>query len=137
EIVARPIVGFDRENIDRQQFGRLRWRGGLSLSSSAREFGGYSGLVLDDQGRRLLAVSDTGAWLMAELAYDGAKPIRVQRAWVGPLRSLDGAPLTRSRDQDSEAVALENGGLTGGTILVAFEGNMRIGRFRITDAGPS
>lgn len=136
-ISARPIAGFDRENLDRQQFGRLRWRGGLVLSSSAEEFGGFSGLVLDDDGQRLLALSDTGAWLMAELAYEGARPVRVHRAWIGPLRARDGSPLTRSRDKDAEAVALESGSLVDGTVLIAFERNHRIGRFRMTDAGPS
>lgn len=137
EIVARPIAGFDRENLDRQQFGRLRWRGGLVLSSPAQEFGGLSGLVLDDEGRRLLAVSDSGAWLMGELDYEGTRPVRVHRAWMGPLRALDGYPLRRSRDKDAEAVALENGTLIDGMVLIAFERNHRIGRFRITDAGPS
>ena len=137
EISARPITGFDKQNTDRQQFGRLRWRGGLELSSTSREFGGLSGLVLDDDGRRLLAVSDAGAWLMAELTYKGTQPAHVRRAWIGPLRTRDGDPLTRSRDRDAEAVTLANGSLDNGLALIAFEGNHRIGWFRITEAGPS
>ena len=137
EIVAQPIHGFDRQAIDRQQFGRLRWRGGLALSSLAEEFGGFSGVVLDDDGRRLFAVSDTGAWLSAELDYEGTRPARVQRAWMGPLRARNGAPLTRNRDRDAEAVTLAEGSLTDGILLIAFEQLHRIGRFRSTEAGPS
>lgn len=137
EVVARPIHGFDRQEIDRQQFGRLKWRGGLVLSSLAEEFGGFSGVVLDDQGRRLFAVADTGAWLSAEVSYDGTRPARLQRAWMGPLRARDGTPLIRNRDRDAEAVALAEGSLTNGILLIAFEQFHRIGRFRITEAGPS
>ena len=137
EITARQIAGFDRENLDRQTFGRLRWRGGLVLSSSSNEFGGLSGLVLDDDGRRLLAVSDTGAWLTAELTYEGTRPSGLRRAWIGPLLALNGSRLTRSRDRDAEAVTLSEGSLDDGLVLIAFEGNHRIGRFRMTEAGPS
>src|SRR5690606_11757734 len=80
EVTARPIAGFDRQNIDRQRFGRLQWRGGLVLSSTAPEFGGWSGLVLDKNGSRVLAISDAGAWLMADVGYDGSRPARVVNA---------------------------------------------------------
>lgn len=136
-IAARPLAGFDREDLDRQDFGRLRWRGGLVLRSSAEEFGGWSGLVLDDRGRRLLAVSDTGAWLTAELTYDGRRPAGLRRSWIGPLQALSGKPLTRTRDRDAESVALAEGTLEDGLVLIGFEGNDRIGRFRMTEAGPS
>ena len=53
EIEARVLAGFERTNAARRQFGRLEFRGGLVLTSPAKEFGGWSGLVMDDSGRRL------------------------------------------------------------------------------------
>src|SRR5690606_24637939 len=40
-------------------------------------------------------------------------------------------------DKDAESVALANGSLIDGMVLIAFERNHRIGRFRTTEAGPS
>ncbi|MCL4767996.1 MAG: esterase-like activity of phytase family protein [Hyphomicrobiaceae bacterium] len=137
EVVARPIAGFDRQDPDKRRFGRLEWRGGLVLSSPAASFGGWSGLVLDADGRRLLAVSDAGAWLTAEIAYTGVRPTGVGAARTGPLLALGGKRLTRLRDRDPEAVTLAEGSLGGGTALVAFERNHRIGRFRLDETGLS
>ncbi len=136
-IVARPIEGFYRQNPEQRRFGRLEWRGGLVLSSPSALFGGWSGLALDADGRWLLAVSDAGAWLTAEIAYAGARPTGVGNARIGPLLALAGKPLTRLRDRDPEAVTLAEGSLESGTVLVAFERNHRIGRFRATDEGLS
>src|SRR5262245_47842738 len=62
-IEATP-VDFGVETI-----GRLRFRGGLALSSENEVFGGLSGLEVLDDGR-LLAVSDNGDWFEAELQLD-------------------------------------------------------------------
>jgi len=137
EILAREIDGFDRQHGERRQFGRLEWRGGLVLNSPAAVFGGWSGLVLDDDGRRLLAISDSGTWMSAEVTYRGVKPAGLRNAQVGPLLGLGGKRLTRTRDRDAEALTFVEGNLGRGTVLIAFEGNHRIGRFRTGDDGIS
>jgi len=137
EISATPIAGFQFTDANRKDFGRLRWRGGLVLKSSSPDFGGWSGLVLDRDGRDFLAVSDSGAWLTGELIYDGVRPVGVRNARIGPLKALKDRPLLRLRDRDAEAVTLAQGTLRNGTILVAFEGNHRIGRFSISRNGVS
>lgn len=137
EISATPLAGFQLTNIDRKGFGRLRWRGGLILKSSASEFGGWSGLILNRDGRGLLAVSDAGAWLTAELVYEGGNPAAIRNARLGPLKALNDHPLSRRRDGDAEAVTLAEGTLSDGTVLVAFEENHRIGRFPVSRGGVS
>lgn len=137
EIQAREIEGFDRQHADRRLFGRLEWRGGLVLSSPAASFGGWSGLVLDADGGRLLTISDSGTWMSAEIKYRHAKPVGLQNAKIGPLLGLGGKRLTRVRDRDAEALTLADGSLARGTILIAFEGNHRIGRFRVGETGVS
>ncbi len=133
EVGATPIRHFARSSGETgpTRFGKLTFRGGLVLTSPNAYFGGWSGLALDAQGRRLLAISDTGSWLTAELRYDGAAPAGITDARIGPLRDLDGLPFARGRDRDSEGLAVVAGTLDRGEALIAFEQNHRIGRFAI------
>lgn len=135
DIDARPIASFDRLDSSRTRFGRLEWRGGLVLTSPAAIFGGWSGLVMDGDGRRFVAVSDAGAWMTGELTYDGGRPKAITNAKVGPLLAAGARSLKRARDRDAEAVALLDGSLSRGHLLVAFERNHRIGRFEIGARG--
>lgn len=137
EILVQPIDGFDRQRPDHRQFGRLEWRGGMVLSSASAAFGGFSGLVLDPDGRRLLAISDSGNWMMADLGYSGTRPARLSNARIGPLRALNGSRLARERDRDAEALTLAEGNLDRGTVLIGFELNYRIGSFSVSKAGVS
>ncbi len=57
----------------RSVFGKLRFTGGLQLSAE-QPFGGFSGLVIDVDGRRLLSVSDAGFWLSATITYEAGVP---------------------------------------------------------------
>ncbi len=137
DIDARPIAGFDRARPGRKRFGRLEWRGGLALSSPADAFGGWSGLAIDPDGRSFVAVSDAGTWLTAQITYDGAAPKGVALAKLGPILAVGGNSLKRNRDRDAEAVTLVDGSLQGGSLLVSFEQNQRIGRFEIGARGLS
>ncbi len=133
EIHATPLTSFDRPGTSQKTFGRLEWRGGLVLSSPSPNFGGWSGLVLDPSGRRLLSVSDAGSWMTGEITYDNGRPTGIKNAKISSIRALNGAPLTRTRDRDAESITLADGTLETGMALIAFEGNMRIGRFPIKD----
>lgn len=134
DVLAKPITGFSRLSSEKR-FGRLIFRGGLTLSSSTEWFGGWSGVTLGNDGRRILAVSDAGVWLTAEMVYDGDKPVGVESARIGPILASDGSHLSRNRDRDAEAVCLVDGSLERGTVLIAFEQNTRIGRFPVTERG--
>ena len=135
EVTAKAIGGFDRTNPLNSRFGRLEFLGGLVLSSEAREFGGWSGLVLDDAGRKMMAISDEGSWLTADLSYDGNKPRGLKNAVLGPIVGSGGRPLDRKRDLDAESITMLDGTPTRGTVLIAFERNHRIGRFPVTESG--
>jgi hypothetical protein len=133
DIEARPIANFQRGSPNERRFGTLEFRGGLVLKSSSRDFGGWSGLVMDAGGRKLLSVSDAGSWLTADLAYEGERPMRVTNARLGPLLAAGGGPLRNKREQDAESIALVDGTLARGTLLVGFERVHRIGRFELRD----
>lgn len=135
-VAARTIGSFDRTSTA-ARFGRLEFRGGLVLSAESKNFGGWSGLVLDDSGRRLVAVSDAGTWMTAEIAYEGTRPAAIKDARLGPLKSLGAKTLRKNRDRDAESVALVAGTMAKGSLLISFEGNHRIGRFSIGADGVS
>jgi hypothetical protein len=105
------------------------------LTSPSTNFGGWSGLEIDPDGRKIVAVSDAGVWMTAELVYDGALLKDLKAARLGPLLATNGKPLTSERDRDAEGVRLLDGTLTRGTVLVAFEQNHRIGRYEISNRG--
>lgn len=129
------IESFERSQAGRQQFGRLEFRGGLVLISPSIGFGGWSGLEVDPDGRRLLAVSDAGAWMTAELVYEGSRLSGIRGARLGPILGLGGKRLANERDRDAESVRLLEGTLAKGSVLVSFEQSHRIGRFEVGDKG--
>lgn len=135
EVVARPIAGFERLDASRTRFGPLEWIGGLVLTSNDPRFGGWSGLVLDADGSRLVAVSDAGTWMTADVVYRNGRPYGLAQARLGPLKARDGGPLKRDRDRDAEAVLLRRGTVGRGQLLVAFEQNHRLGVFEIGKDG--
>ena len=50
EIRATPIESFDNRDPSRRHFGALEFRGGLQLTSAAREFGGISAIRVASDG---------------------------------------------------------------------------------------
>jgi hypothetical protein len=134
-VEAVAIPHFEKARPEVTRFGRLEWRGGLVLTSPSAFFGGWSGLTIDAAGDRILGISDTGVWMTGRLAYDGQRPTGVTGARLGPLRGVDGQPLRRGRDKDSEGVALLAGTLERGEVLVSFERNHRIVRYPVTAGG--
>jgi len=133
DVSAKPITKFHRSNGAERRFGRLEFRGGLVLSSGDSDFGGLSGLLLEPDGQRLLAITDEGSWLSARLVYSANAPAGLSEARMGPLLARNGRPLDRKRDADAEAIALVEGNLTRGVALVAYERNHRIARHPIHD----
>jgi hypothetical protein len=131
EIHVRAITHFERSRPDVKRFGPLEFRGGLVLTSPSENFGGWSGLVMEADGKSLLAISDVGSWMTAEVVYDGSRPKGLARARLGPLLGSRGQPLEIKRDQDAEGITLLDGSLQRGTLLIGFERLHRIGRFPI------
>jgi hypothetical protein len=131
EVSAQRIDKFQRGLGDTRRFGRLEYRGGLTLTSPDARFGGLSGLIIAPDGRNFVAVSDQGSWLSGEITYAGKAPSGITKARMGPLLALNGKPLLRKRDADAEDLALLSGTLAKGTALVAFERNHRLVRYPI------
>lgn len=133
EVASRPITSFGRSGRQQTRFGKLDFRGGLTLTSPDKDFGGWSGLVVASDGKRLLAVSDEGAWLSAEIDYRGAVPAGIRAARMGPIAGVAGRQLNAKRDLDAESLALAEGDFSRGQVLIGFERNHRIGRFPVVN----
>lgn len=132
EITATPIERFGRLT-PATTFGRLTFRGGLTLSSDDKHFGGLSGIAIEPDGKRFLAITDEGHWVGGVLTYKGTAPAGITSARMGEITATSGRALSRKRDADCESITLAEGNLTNGQALLAFERNHRIGRFPIVN----
>jgi hypothetical protein len=130
-VTAIPI-DFDRDNPSRKEFGKLIFRAGLNLFAKSSHFGGYSAMAVDPSGRSLLAISDAGMWMKADLDYDGRRLKGLSQVVLGPLLGTTGKPLRDDSERDSEGMALIDGDTKQGTALVSFERKHRIARYPFT-----
>lgn len=113
--------------------GKLRYRGGLQLQSADRHFGGFSALGLSADGARMVALSDEGRRLAANLVYDAAGNLKgLAQTELDTLADLDGRPLSQNVDADAESMSPG----VDGEIIVAFERNHRLWRYLPGEVAP-
>ncbi len=127
---ARPLdvqakaLPFSTGEDAKSSVGKLRHRGTLKLTSGDADFGGISGLIVSEDGVRLLAITDNSNWLTGSLQYRDGKLAGFKGGTIAPLRGLDGGALS-GKSGDVE-------GLTGsldGDVFVSFERDHRIWRY--------
>ena len=129
EPVRLSVHGVDLQRLDPKvtRVGQLDFVAGFELSSNHSSFGGYSGLVVDEGGQRLVAVSDLCHWLVARLARDEHGRLRgIDGAEIHPMLDRRGNPFAIKRAGDAEALDK----LPDGSFVVAFEQVHRIARYR-------
>lgn len=124
EVNARPIPSFDTSDPSHTQFGSLRYRSGLILSSAFRGFGGLSGLRLDAAGERFIAISDKANWFTGRIVYRDAVMVGLADVESAPMLDADGRPLAARGWYDTEAIAQD-----GATVYVAIERVNQIVKF--------
>lgn len=123
------------ENTKQTGFGKLIYVSGIVLKSDNAEFGGYSGLLVSADGKRLLAVSDKGHLLSAALVYKDGKLDTVTGAEISPLLDEAGRSLMQKRNADSESLTAERPGDLSGPVYVSFERNHRVLRYGSVNSG--
>ena len=97
-IEATPIRHLSRTEPERTRFGAFEFRGGLTLVSTEKRFGGLSGLWLGEAGARFVAVADRGWWLTGRIAYDGAAPAAITDAAIEPILGPGRKPVQQALD---------------------------------------
>jgi hypothetical protein len=131
-VTATPVP-LNPTDAQQTQVDSLQFVAGFELTSAASEWGGYSGMVLSDDGTNLVAVSDTGHWLQLALTHDAeGKLTGVGAARTEPLLDEAGQPVSGKLWSDAEAVAA----VAGGSYIVAFERNHRLWRYASVDGIP-
>lgn len=126
-VTARPVP-LDPTDLARTTVGRLRYLGGVALTSPEARFGGLSGMRFLADGR-LLAVGDEGTWITLTLAETGDRLTGVAAATLARLQAMDGRALRSKAEADAEA--LEIG--AGGARTVAFERDHRLWDYDTAD----
>lgn len=124
DVNARPIASFDTRDRSRVRFGSLEYRSGLILTSRFRGFGGLSGLRLDANGERFIAISDKGGWFTGRIVYKGREMTGLDDVEAAPMLGPDGKPITSRGWFDTEALALD-----GSLVYVGIERVNQILRF--------
>ncbi len=126
-------VPFNPQDPTQRTVGRLRYLGGLHLTSDHLRFGGWSSLRLGPDGTRVTAISDEGMWLTARIDLDKAGFLAgLEGAEIGPLLDLGGKPLDGKDSRDAESCAV----LPDGSFVVGFEREHRLWRYPAHDGKP-
>jgi len=128
-------VNFSLTDKTQTRFGKLEWRGGIELISSASEFGGLSGIAVSLDGANFIAVSDQGRWVSGDIQYEDNRLKSVSNIKIAPLRDPRGRAFNEKYQSDAESVAPYGAKGLDGKLLVAFERNQRIGRYNFGKRG--
>lgn len=119
ELTARQIEHLLLDS-DHDRFGELEFRGGLDVTSRNPDFGGLSGLSIDEDGLGLLAVADTGFWFSARLVERDGRLVGIGEGRIAPMLGPNGRVLASKGEADAEGLRLyRRGGAS--YALVAFE----------------
>jgi hypothetical protein len=114
EVTAAPIAAFNPRDMAQDRFGALEFRGGLVLSSSYKNFGGFSALHVDRDGSHFIAASDRGYWLRGRILYRDGRPDSVADAEMAPMLGADGRTLSSRGWFDAESLTEDDGILYAG-----------------------
>ncbi len=114
-------------------FGAFTFRGGLTLESGTKDFGGLSGLILDNNCEDLLAISDQGNWFTAKLHYEKGVLSGIADPKLSPMLDSKGKRQRNKAWSDAEAIAPLNDGRIG----IAYERRVRFGAYDIARKGLS
>lgn len=129
----------DRDDPERRSFGELTLLAGFELELDDPDFGGLSGLDIADDGSRLVAISDRGWWVTADLTEDErGKLLSIENLTIQPMFDFDGSPLAdraggdsvRWRDAEDLARTVDGG------YYVTFEREHRLWHYDAIDALP-
>jgi len=123
--VRAASVPLNPANLAQSTVGRLRFRGGVHLTSDDKRFGGFSSLRLSPDGTRITLLSDEGVWLTARLQHEHGLLAGLAEAELGPLVDLENKPLEDKDGRDGESLAR----LPDGSFVVGFERQHRLWRY--------
>jgi hypothetical protein len=129
-IAAKLIDSFLYSDPDRSRFGMLEFVGGIELTSSDPDFGGFSALRMAADGKNFVSLSDKGRWLTGRITYEHDVPMGIAEAVMAPILGPDGRTLASRGWYDTESLAEQDG-----MLYVGIERVNRIVRFDFAKFG--
>jgi len=121
--VRSSTVLLDGSDPARTMVGKLEWSGGIAIASDHKRFGGLSGILIENGGRHLRAISDTGQWAVGELRYDAKGFLAgIDKVALDNMVDPNGEPMANSKVNDAESLTR----LADGRLLVGFERDHRV-----------
>lgn len=121
-------IDFSTIHPSQKKYDQLYWRGGLVLKSDYKQFGGFSAIELSNDGNKLLAVSDRGYWLKADIIYKNGRMDKIENAQMAPLLNAKGKKF-KYWEIDSEGLTKRNNSLND--VVVSVERNQAILRYKL------
>lgn len=130
DVRAERLPNFNTGNPGVERFGKLRFRSGVVLSATHPNFGGFSGLWRSPKGDRIVAVTDRGFWLTADVLSDSKGIASLGNTVIAPILDREGKRLAGTRFRDVEALIIE-----GGIAYIAIERVQTVFRFNFAADG--
>jgi hypothetical protein len=127
---AIPLSSAD---LKETRVGDLIYRGGIQIKSPDGRFGGWSGLLVSADGKRMLSQSDEGHWLRANLLYDKRGYLAgIADGELADMQALDGSKLAPKSEADAEGLAPLSDKGPDGPVAISFERDARIWRYDVS-----
>jgi hypothetical protein len=119
-VSATPVSSF-KPGSDQTVFGPLEFLGGIEFSSSDERVQSISSIRFREDGRRFVAVLDTGEWLTGMIEREASGRLSgLSDVAVSPILIRGGRPGSKVAT-DAEGLALR-----GGEVFVGFEQQHRV-----------
>jgi hypothetical protein len=123
--VEAVAVAFDARDPPKNEVGKLVFVSGFVLKSSDPRFGGLSGLSISADGAMLIAVSDRGYWISANMRHESNGRLTGFGGWdIEALLAPDGARAS-GKLADAEGLTRDR----DGSVIVSFEQVHRLWRY--------
>nr|WP_281500625.1 esterase-like activity of phytase family protein [Kordiimonas marina] len=103
--------------------GKLQYVAGWALKADDPRFGGWSGLVVRPGGKKLVAISDIGVWLTADLDMSAKQPL--SDAKIIPFEPAQEHASKSAYDSES-VIEMPNDTSAEGHYIVSFEQKHRL-----------
>ena len=124
ELTVSPLNAKQAEVLSGRLPAGARLAGAWELDANDPNFGGLSGLAVEDEGH-LIAVTDAGGWV--QLGITNGAP---ESASIAYMRGANGKFLSGKYENDAEGFAYRDG-----IAFVSFERNFRIEAFALGTCG--
>jgi len=114
--LTATIIPLNHQNTALKTVGKLHYLGGLKITSPKSHFGGISSFVISPDGQRILGISDSSQWLVADMVYSSDNNlVDIKNARMAPLKNIAGQE--KNSALDAEAITA----VDGAGYVVSFE----------------